>query len=120
MHPLELAASAIGTAEGYYAPGNPPPKSNKNPGDLRASPLPRQKDKHGFVIFNSDAEGIAATIYQLCLFAVRGFTWKQALTAWAPPSDGNNTDLYISEFARRTGLALDAKIYDSLHIEHIP
>lgn len=123
MHPIELLASAIAQSEGFYAPQDDLPKSNHNPGDLRASPLPRKKDSHGFVQFLSDNEGWMALLTQLMLYALRGYTLQQAIYAWAPPQaadGGNNTALYLSETVRRTGIQPDTKLWDLFQFKSIP
>lgn len=126
MHPIEKLASAIAQSEGFYAPGSTAPKTNHNPGDLRASPLPRKKSPGGFVIFNSDQEGFISLVVQLMLYAQRGMTLKDAIYSWAPPpgprspDGGNNTALYLSETVRRTGVAAETKLADLFHFESIP
>lgn len=120
--PLELLCSAIATSEGFFATGTDLPKTNHNPGDLRASPLNRFKDKNGFVQFQSDAEGIAALYHQVTLMAVRGMTPRQIITVWAPPTGpdgGNNTDAYIASVAKWTGLDMDTPLWNSLPLTNM-
>lgn len=133
MHPLEVFASCIAQSEGFFAPANVAdlPKTNHNPGDLRASPLPRKKDAHGFCIFLSDIEGWMSLVVQVMLYAQRGYTIRQAITSWAPPQaadGGNNTENYIAETLRRMNAKLkpatpytDATLLSSFfHFESIP
>jgi len=122
MSPLELLCSSIATSEGFFAPGDNLPKTNHNPGDLRASPLNRFKDKNGFVKFQSDPEGIAALYHQVTLMALRGMTPRQIITVWAPPTGadgGNNTDAYIASVAKWTGLDMDKPLWFSLPVENM-
>lgn len=122
MSPLELFCSSIATSEGFFAPQEDLPKDNHNPGDLRASPLNRFKDKNGFVIFQSDKEGIAALYHQICLYAIRGFTGRQIITMYAPPTGpdgGNNTEAYIASVAKWTGLDMDKPLWNSLPLENM-
>lgn len=116
--------SAIATAEGFYAPGNPLPKRNHNPGNLRAAPSsPGVKIEGGFCVFPSDAEGIAAEMHQVALDVARGATLRTLLTKLTPPGDNNNTENYINEAARRLGLTpaqVDQRLWELLEIEHIP
>lgn len=119
LSPIELLASAIATKEGFYAPGNPPPVRNHNPGDLRASPLNRFHDAHNFVMFQSNAEGIAALYHQLLLMALRGETVRQAIAIWAPPADGNNTQSYFDDVTKWTGLDIDKPIWDYLQVQNL-
>lgn len=123
MHPIEKLASAIAQSEGFYAPGQTLPKANHNPGDLRATPLPRKKDSHGFVIFGDDKEGFMGLLTQLMLYALRGMTLRQAIESWAPPTGsdgGNNTELYIRETVRRTGITADTKLEDLFTFTSLP
>jgi len=123
MHPIEKLASAIAQSEGFYAPSQTLPKTNHNPGDLRASPLPRKKDTHGFVVFLDDKEGYMGLLTQLLLYALRGMTLRQAIESWAPPTGpdgGNNTALYLRETVRRTGIAADTKLADLFQFQSIP
>ena len=122
MGPLELLCSSIATSEGFFAPQDDLPKKNHNPGDLRASPLNRFKDKAGFVIFQSDKEGIAALYHQVTLMAVRGMTPRQIITVWAPPTGadgGNNTEQYIKSVAAWTGLDMDKPLWDALPLRNM-
>lgn len=123
MHPIEKLASAIAQSEGFYAAVADLPKSNLNPGDLRASILPRKKDSHGLVVFNSLAEGWMCLLTQLLMYAARGMTLRQAIYTWAPPTGadgGNNSALYLSETVRRTGIQPDTKLSDLFTFTSIP
>jgi len=125
-----LLASAIAQSEGYFAPQDDRPKHNNNPGDLRASPLPRKKDSGGFVVFYTPAEGWMSLLVQLMLYAQRGYNLRQTVYSWAPPSGpdgGNNSALYLSETLRRMNKGLVAPLYteetklsDLFHFESIP
>lgn len=122
LAPIELFCSAIATKEGFFVPQQDLPKTNHNPGDLRASPLNRFKDSHGFVKFNSDLEGIAALYHDVLLKTVRGMTPRQIITIWAPPTGadgGNNTELYIKEVAAWTGLDMDKPMWNNLALENM-
>jgi hypothetical protein len=119
MSPLELFASAIATKEGWFAPIPNLPRTNNNPGDLRASPLTRPKDKYNFVVFTNPREGTAALYHDLLLKAMRGMSVAQIITAWAPPSDGNNTAQYIKEVCAWTGLKPTDLLWDSLPLQNL-
>lgn len=121
---LHRLVSAIATAEGFYANDpNARPRRNHNPGNLTASPLTRLKDGvggKGFVVFKSDAEGIAALYHQIAKHILRGESLRSMITLWAPPHE-NDTENYIRETARRTGItALDEPLLNLLTIERIP
>lgn len=117
LSPIEMLCCAIATKEGFFNPTPDLPEINNNPGDLRASPLNRFKDSHGFVKFLSEQEGIAALYQQVLRFAMMGFTVRQVITTWAPPQaadGGNNTEQYIKEVCQWTGLADSTKVWDIL------
>jgi hypothetical protein len=101
---LYRLASAIATAEGFFTDGTLPRRDN-NPGDLRAAPwLIHPVIVAGFWNAASVAEGIAGIYHQLALDIARGWTLRELISAWAPETDGNNTENYIKETARRVGL----------------
>jgi hypothetical protein len=121
MTPLEKIASAIATQE--YGAKLLSPGHNNNPGNLRAAPnaLSRPKDERGFVEFATLQEGIATLYWQILYFALRGFTLRQMIEAWAPRSGadgGNATDLYLADVAKWTGLDLDTKLWDYLQLKN--
>lgn len=116
--------SAIATGEGYFAPGDDVPKRDNNPGDLRAAPwLPQPLIVGGFVRFPTANAGIAGEMHQVALDIARGRTLRQLLTKLTPAADGNNTENYINEAARRLGFGpadVDKPLWDFLEIEKIP
>ena len=117
---ISKLASAIATAEGFFVEGSLPQRDN-NPGDLRAAPwLVHPVVEHGFWVARSLAEGTAGLCHQIALDIARGWTLRQLIAAWAPPSDGNKTDDYIRETCRRTGLDADTPLWNYLSIEHLP
>ncbi|MDE1766554.1 MAG: hypothetical protein KGI27_09850 [Thaumarchaeota archaeon] len=127
---LVKLAGAIATAEGYFAPNSVPARDN-NPGDLRAAPwLPAAKIVRNFTVFSSPAQGIGGLYHQLALDIARGDTLRQLVYRWAPPEDGNNTENYLKETARRVGIevlnppvkgkGLDQPLQELLELCHIP
>ena len=71
--------------------------SSANPGNLRAAPwLSNPLIVLGFWRPNSRAEGVAGLAHCVALRIAEGETLAQLITAWAPPSDGNNTAAYIA------------------------
>jgi len=114
-------ASAIGTAEGYFVAGSLPQRHN-NPGDLRSAPwLKGAKIENGFWHAKSAGEGIAGLYHQIALDIARGATLRQLISKWAPPGDGNNTENYIAETARRVGIPDDATpLWNYLSVSAIP
>lgn len=117
---LYKLASAIGSAEGYFVPNSVPNKNN-NPGDLReAGNYPKF---NGFVVFPSKSAGIAGLYRQLTLDIFRGQSLRNLVYTWAPPGDGNNSENYLMETARRIGLKpedVNTPLWNFLEIEHIP
>lgn len=99
---IDKLASAIATAEGFFAPGDPLPKHNHNPGDLRAAP--DAKIVKGFAVALNDAQGIAWLYRQLLLMIARGWPLRRIIFTWAPEGDGNNSENYYRETCRRVGV----------------
>lgn len=119
---LDKLASAIATGEGFFAPNSLPSRDN-NPGDIRLDALNKDKVVGGFVIFSSKARGIADLYHQIALDIFRGYSLRQLIYAWAPPSDGNNSENYLNETARRIGLTKDqveTPLWNFLEINFIP
>jgi hypothetical protein len=117
---ISRLASAIASGEGFFVNGALPARDN-NPGDLRAAPwLVHPVVANGFWVAASAAQGTAGLYHQIALDIARGYTLRQLITAWAPASDGNATENYVNETARRTGLNPDTPLWDFLEIEHIP
>ena len=118
---IDKLASAIATAEGYFVAGSVPQRNN-NPGDLRGAPwLTNPKVINHFVQFSTPGQGIAGLYHQVALDMARGVTLRQLISKWAPPSDGNNTENYLKETARRVGIAdVDQPLQELLEIELIP
>jgi hypothetical protein len=120
MHKIYLIASAIATQE--YGAGLNAARNN-NPGNLRAAPnaLSRPKSEQGFVEFATMQEGIATLYWQILYFALRGFTLRGLIEAWAPPAGadgGNATATYLADVQKWTGLDLDKKLWDYLEIKN--
>lgn len=121
-------ASAIATAEGFFSEDpNVIPRRMNNPGNLRAAPwLPNQKIEKGYWHADSIQQGTAGLYHQIALDIARGMTLRQLVSKWAPASDGNNTEAYIAETARRVGLTLDPQTKDTpplwtfLELQRIP
>jgi hypothetical protein len=118
---LGKLASAIATAEGYFVQGSVPQRNN-NPGDLRAAPwLTSPKIIGNFFVFATPAQGISGLYHQIALDVSRGLTLRQLIGKWAPPTDGNDTQNYLQETARRVGITdLDQPLQELLEITHIP
>jgi len=117
---ISLIASAIASGEGFFVNGSLPQRDN-NPGDLRAAPwLVHPVIVDDFWKASLLAQGIAGLYHQIALDIARGYTLRQLIEAWAPASDGNNTENYVNETARRTGLDPDTPLWTFFSIDHIP
>ena len=117
---LYRLASAIASAEGFFVAGSLPQRDN-NPGDLRAAPwLKNSILQSGFWQANTKQEGIAGLYHQLALDIARGYSLRQLIYAWAPPTDGNKTQNYLQETARRTGITdTESPLWNLLNIDLI-
>lgn len=110
MADLTSLANAISTFEGFLIPGSVAQRNN-NPGNLKyvgqAGAI--GKDSQGFAIFGSVADGQAALISQLGLYADRGLTLSQMMNIYAPSSE-NDTNTYLNYVSSQTGIAPDASL----------
>ena len=117
---IDKIASAIATGEGFFVNGSLPQRNN-NPGDLRAAPwLTHPVVVAGFWQAPNVAAGIAGLYHQIALDISRGWTLAQLIRAWAPPSDGNDTENYVRETARRVGIDPNVPLQTLLELEMIP
>jgi hypothetical protein len=72
------------------------PATYANPCNLRSAPwLNRPVISGGFWRPASRAEGVAGGAHCIALRIAEGQTLRQLITAWAPPSDGNDTPDYL-------------------------
>jgi hypothetical protein len=118
MNPkVEALMLAIRDHEGWFPVGSPshprgtPSYRNHNPGNLRASPFASGK-ADGFAVFRSDFVGFMALHWDL-LQKSRGntvtglgplSTLRQLIFVYAPPSDNNDSEKYLQEVCKNTGL----------------
>lgn len=87
---------------------------NFNPGNLNYAGQSGASLEAGsnarFAKFNSEEEGIAALVRQLRLYQQRGIdTIGEIVKKYAPPSE-NDTQAYVANMARWTGLSADEKL----------
>lgn len=91
----------------------------RNPGNLRDCPWfprvvsgnPRQYPgdgssvteyvayASGFWVPRSRAEGVAGAAHVISLHIAQGDSLRKLISIWAPPSDGNDTEIYIKHVA---------------------
>lgn len=81
---------------------------NNNPGNLNFAGQSGARKEGGaggrFAVFDSMAEGIAALVRQLGLYARRGINTIAAIVnKYAPAGDNNNVGAYISALVKATG-----------------
>ena len=115
---------AIATGEGFFVSGSLPSRMF-NPGDLRAAPwLVGAKVVNGFVKFDNLGLGIAGLYHQVALDVARGYSLRKLIYTYAPPSDGNDSENYLKETARRVGIDfikdIDTPLYTFLALEILP
>ncbi len=129
---LEDLCSAIATMEGFFKPGSLA-QVNNNPGNLRPWwPADQTSDiakKRGlgdtntpsgrFIVGIKLSNGIGALYCDVMLKIAEGVTLRQLLERWAPPSDGNNTQLYVSFVSQRTGIQPDQVLRDLLKVRRV-
>jgi hypothetical protein len=115
---LYRLASGIATIEGFFVAGSLPARNN-NPGDLRAAPWLAHQTVKDFWQAPSLAMGIAGLYHQIALDVARGYTLRQMVTTWAPPSDGNNTERYVSDLSALTGIPPDQPLCELLALDHL-
>lgn len=87
------------------------PADHTNPGNLRDCPWLIQHTKagyrfypygklvqyaEGFWVPRSRAEGVAGAAHVVALHIAKGDSLAQLISTWAPPTDHNNTALYIA------------------------
>jgi len=68
-----------------------------NPGNLRGAPwIQNPPIENGFWRPVSRAQGVAGVAHVVALRVAEGQSLRQLISAWAPPSDGNDTSAYIA------------------------
>lgn len=102
---IGLLASAIATQEGFFRAGSLPFR-DANPGDIRSAPwLQHPAVIDGFWKAPSVESGIAGLYHQIALDIARGMSLRDLIYTWAPPSDGNKTEVYIHNVMEMTGIS---------------
>ena len=119
--PVTLLANAIATREGFFEPGSVPSVCN-NPGDIRfanqvGAVTPSVGQFSGgtppITTFRSVALGTNALHRQLRAQIANGQTVREIIAQWAPPSE-NDTNTYLADVLRWTGLPADTPVLDLL------
>lgn len=77
------------------------PPDYPNPGNLRGAPwLLHPVVENGFWKPATRAEGEAGASHVVALRIAMGQNLRQLITAWAPSSDSNNTEVYIANVSK--------------------
>jgi len=59
----------------------------------------------------SRKEGLAGGLHLLALRVASGWSLRHLINSWAPPSDGNQTSVYLTNVSKWTGITdLDAPL----------
>lgn len=109
---IERISNAILRQEGE-SPTHP------NPGNLRSAAwVVKPKIVNSFWVPTSRAQGVAGVVHVVALRVARGESLRQLITAWAPPYDGNNTELYIRNVSKWAGIVdVDTPLWNLLEIQ---
>lgn len=88
---------------------------NNNPGNIRSSSAnwigQTGVSDNGFVIFGSLKYGYRALYKLLDNYIKAGYdTIDKIINRWAPPADNNDTETYIKNVSKRTGLTPYEKV----------
>jgi hypothetical protein len=112
MATLQDLANAMAQMEGANVSGSLAQRNN-NPGNLKFANQAGAigQDANGFAIFDSLADGQAALLNQLNLYADRGMTLSQAINTYAP-SNENDTNNYLNFVSQQTGIDPNAQLAD--------
>ena len=72
-----------------------------NPGNLRGAPWLSDPliDSRGFWVPVNRQAGIAGAAHVVALRIAEGQSLRQLISAWAPPTDGNQTETYIDNIS---------------------
>ena len=88
---------------------------NNNPGNIRPGRFTDSAGSigraGGFAAFPDEQTGMDAIILLLKTPRYQAKTLAQAISAWAPPSDGNNTSSYQQQVSNETGVALSTPLH---------
>lgn len=110
---MSKLARLIAQEEGFNVAGSLPQRSN-NPGDLRHSPHSAHAgDPNGIGRIDTPEDGWADLERQLQLDADRGYTLRQLVETYAPPSE-NDTERYLRDLCSGLGLPQYATVAEAL------
>lgn len=110
MSVITALADAVTRMEGY-SPGTRAYRNN-NPGNIRGGSIYPQYplDSGGFTIFPDPATGRAALETDMAAKVNQGLSLRSLVYKYAPPTDGNDSDKYVSNVSTWTGLPADVPL----------
>lgn len=90
----------------------------KNPGNLRGAPwIANPEITNGFWQPLTRMQGAAGAAHVIALHIARGESLRKLISAWAPPTDGNQTEAYIKNVAGWAQIPnVDAPLWSYLEI----
>jgi hypothetical protein len=105
----------IAKQEGWDSPDpTVVPRRLDNPGDLefagQMGATPIKVGNHVFAKFPTAWQGIVAGYRQLYADIAKGWTLRQVIMSWAPPSE-NNSEAYLQGVATGCGISADTPLY---------
>ena len=114
---MSKLARLIASEEGFGIPGSQPTRK-LNPGDLRHAPHTSHdgEGSNDIGIEPSVDDGWLDLERQLQLFAQRGMSLRDAIYAFAPPSE-NNSEKYLEFIAQGLGVSPDTSVTEALKIQ---
>ena len=115
MNVIDSVFAFIAKQEGW---DNPDPKvvprRLDNPGDItfagQMGATPIKVGNHVFAKFPTAWQGIVAGYRQLYADIAKGWTLRQVIISWAPPSE-NNSEAYLQGVATGCGISADTPLY---------
>lgn len=125
MFKLERLVYAIAEREGWILPQESPEKNgsvsyrNHNPGNLRSSPFQVGR-AGGFAVFKTDSDGFNALKWDITQKAKGNTvtkltgesTLRELIFVYAPPTDGNDSEKYLRDIVKMTGIEETEKLKD--------
>jgi len=120
-HPVELLCCGIATQEGWFdADPTVTPRARNNPGDIRwahqlgaSAPGYDGEGPPPVATCESAGHGVTILFRQVWLQVAEGQTARQIIAQWAPPTE-NDTNAYIDDVLKWTGLPADVPVLDLL------
>jgi hypothetical protein len=115
MNVIDQIFAHVGKQEGWDNPDpTVVPRRLENPGDLiyagQLGATPVKIGDHVFAKFATAWEGIVAGYRQLYADIAKGWSLRQVIMSWAPPTE-NNSATYLANVATACGVDVDTPLY---------